>query len=115
MGNGVYGMKTAAQYYYGKDLNELSLAQLAMLAGIPQSPTYYNPTTGNATYATQRRNQVLDAMVRSKYISQSQANAAKKVSIKEGLDPNHGNTSDNSVQVKEKVVDSYVKEVAAGS
>lgn len=111
MGNGVYGMKTAAQYYYGKDLNELSLAQLAMLAGIPQSPTYYNPTTGNATYATQRRNQVLDAMVRSKYISQSQANAAKKVSIKEGLDPNHGNTSDNSVQVKEKVVDSYVKEV----
>ncbi|MBN2901607.1 MAG: penicillin-binding protein, partial [Limosilactobacillus mucosae] len=111
MGNGVYGMKTAAQYYYGKDLNELSLAQLAMLAGIPQSPTYYNPTTGNAKYATQRRNQVLDAMVRSKYISQSQANAAKQVSIKEGLDPNHGNTSDNSVQVKEKVVDSYVKEV----
>ena len=35
MGNGVYGMKTAAQYYYGKDLKELSLAQLAMLAGIP--------------------------------------------------------------------------------
>lgn len=85
MGNGVYGMKTAAQYYYGKDLNELSLAQLAMLAGIPQSPTYYNPTTGNATYATQRRNQVLDAMVRSKYISQSQANAAKKSASKKDL------------------------------
>ena len=73
---------------HGKDLKELSLAQLAMLAGIPQSPTYYNLDTGNAKYATQRRNQVLDAMVRSKYISQSQANAAKKVSIKEGLDPN---------------------------
>lgn len=36
MGNGVYGMQTAAQYYYGKDLNQLSLSQQALLAGMPQ-------------------------------------------------------------------------------
>ena len=113
MGNGVYGMQTAAQYYYGKDLDELDLSQLALIAGMPQSPTYYNPDTGNIKYATQRRNEVLNAMVRSKYISQSQANEAAGESVTAGLDPDHGNTSGTDNNVKEKVVDSYVKQVLA--
>lgn len=112
MGNGVYGMKTAAQYYYGKDLDELNLAQTATLAGIPQSPTYYNPE-GNVKFATQRRNEVLNAMVRSKYISQAECNSAKAQSVTAGLDSSHGNTSSNSVGVKEPIVDAYVKEVLA--
>ena len=111
MGNGVYGMKTAAQYYYGKDLDELSLAQIAMLAGIPQSPTYYNPAVKDTQAATVRRNQVLNAMVRSKYISQAQANSAKQEPVTKGLDDSHGNTKSNDVNVKEPVVDAYVKEV----
>ncbi len=78
MGNGVYGMKTAAQYYYGKDLNQLSLSQLALLAGIPQSPTYYNPLASDTSNATKRRNEVLNAMVRSKYISQLTPTAPRK-------------------------------------
>lgn len=113
MGNGVYGMQTAAQYYYGKDLDELDLSQLALLAGMPQSPTYYNPLADNTKYATQRRNEVLNAMVRSKYISQSQANQAAGESITDGLDPDHGNTSNNGTGVKEKVIDAYVKQVLA--
>ena len=113
MGNGVYGMKTAAQYYYGKDLDELDLAQLATLAGIPQSPTYYNPAVDDTKYATQRRNQVLDAMVRSKYITAAQAKSAKAENITSGLDEDHGNTSENTTGVKEKIVDAYVKEVLA--
>lgn len=113
MGNGVYGMKTAAQYYYGKSLDQLNLSQLAMLAGIPQSPTYYNPDVKDTKPATIRRNQVLNAMVRSKYITQAQANSAKQVSVTEGLDANHGNTSSNEVNIKEPVVDAYVKEVLA--
>lgn len=113
MGNGVYGMKTAAQYYYGKDLDELDLAQLALLAGIPQSPTYYNPATSDHQPATARRNEVLDAMVRAKAISSQQARSAKQESVTAGLDPRHGNTSQNSVNVDEKVVDPYVKEVLA--
>lgn len=112
MGNGVYGMKTAAQYYYGKNLNQLSLSQLALLAGIPQSPTYYNPEADTKA-ATARRNQVLNAMVRSNYITQSQANQAKKESVTAGLDKTHGNTKTNDVTVKEPVVDAYVKEVLA--
>ena len=113
MGNGVYGMQTAAQYYYGKDLDELDLSQLALLAGMPQSPTYYNPLANNTKYATQRRNEVLNAMVRSKYISQSQANQAASESVTDSLDPDHGNTSNNGTGVKEKVIDAYVKQVLA--
>ncbi|MCG4287229.1 transglycosylase domain-containing protein, partial [Lactobacillaceae bacterium KNUT 0156] len=42
MGNGVYGMKTAAEYYFGKDLKNLSTPQMALLAGLPQSPSGYD-------------------------------------------------------------------------
>ncbi|MCT3199389.1 PBP1A family penicillin-binding protein [Limosilactobacillus reuteri] len=113
MGNGIYGMQTAAQYYYGKDLNDLDLSQLALLAGMPQSPTYYNPLVSNTKYATQRRNEVLNAMVRSNYITQSQANQAASESVTAGLDPNHGNISGSGTAVDSKVVDPYVKQVLA--
>ena len=113
MGNGIYGMQTAAQYYYGKDLNDLDLSQLALLAGMPQSPTYYNPLVSNTKYATQRRNEVLNAMVRSKYITQSQANQAASESVTAGLDPDHGNISGSGTAVDSKVVDPYVKQVLA--
>ena len=113
MGNGIYGMQTAAQYYYGKDLNDLDLSQLALLAGMPQSPTYYNPLVSNTKYATQRRNEVLNAMVRSNYITQSQANQAASESVTAGLDPDHGNISGSGTAVDSKVVDTYVKQVLA--
>ena len=102
MGNGVYGMQTAAQYYYGKDLNQLSLSQLALLAGMPQSPTYYNPLSTNTQAATRRRNEVLNAMARSKYITQAQADKAAQESITADLDSSHGNTSNGDVNVDEK-------------
>lgn len=113
MGNGVYGMQTAAQYYYGKDLDQLSLSQLALLAGMPQSPTYYNPLSNNTQVATTRRNEVLNAMVRSKYITQAQADKAAQDSITADLDPDHGDISGGEVNVNEKVVDPYIKQVLA--
>lgn len=113
MGNGVYGMQTAAQYYYGKNLNQLSLSQLALLAGMPQSPTYYNPLSTSTQAATRRRNEVLNAMVRSKYITQAQADKAAQESITADLDSSHGNTSNGDVNVDEKVIDPYIKEVLA--
>ena len=113
MGNGIYGMQTAAQYYYGKDLKDLDISQLALLAGMPQSPTYYNPLVSNTKYATQRRNEVLNAMVRSNYITQSQANQAASESVTAGLDPDHGNISGSGTAVDSKVVDPYVKQVLA--
>ena len=61
MGNGNYGMLTAAKSYYGKDLKDLSIAQLALLAGIPQAPSQYDPYT-NPEAAQNRRDTVLSEM-----------------------------------------------------
>src|SRR5699024_7042981 len=54
MGNGVYGLGTASDYYYGKPINELELHQQALLAGIPNAPNAYNPYA-DTELAQQRR------------------------------------------------------------
>ena len=61
MSNGNYGMQTAAQNYYGKDLKDLSLPQLALLAGMPQAPNQYDPYS-HPEAALERRNLVLSEM-----------------------------------------------------
>ncbi|WP_250693792.1 transglycosylase domain-containing protein, partial [Escherichia coli] len=71
MGNGYYGMKTAAKSYLGKDLSDLSVAQAALLAGIPQAPTQYDPYA-NPDAAKERRNTVLDEMYEDKNISKEE-------------------------------------------
>ncbi|MCP0887823.1 penicillin-binding protein [Ligilactobacillus sp. WILCCON 0076] len=109
MGNGIYGMRTAAKYYYGKSLKQLDLAQTATLAGIPNAPSNYNPYS-NSQEATSRRNTVLLAMFNNKKISFAQYQAAKSESISNGLIPKnqHQNT-----QSTEKAVwaDAYLKQV----
>src|SRR5699024_2547060 len=54
LNNGIYGIETGAKYYYGKSLNKLSLAQMAMLAGLPNAPSNYDPYT-HPTQSKQRR------------------------------------------------------------
>lgn len=110
MGNGVYGMQTAAHYYYGKSLKYLTLPQMAMLAGMPQSPTDYDPIH-HPKYATYRRNQVLNAMVQNKEITSSQSASAKAVSVKSGLAKTHPVSTINLTN--QKYIDSYLKEVYA--
>lgn len=88
MGNGVYGMKTAAEYYYGKSMDQLSVPQIALLAGLPQSPSGYDPYT-NPTGATQRRNTVLAAMAETGAISKSNAKTYAATSINDGLLTEH--------------------------
>lgn len=111
MGNGVYGMGTAARYYYNKPLKDLNLSQLALLAGMPQSPTNYDPTT-YPTYATSRRNLVLQAMYSNKAITKAQETAAMKVSVKTGLS-SAGRSGMAAQEKKNKVLDAYLKEVSA--
>ncbi|KRO27394.1 penicillin binding protein 1a [Lactiplantibacillus fabifermentans DSM 21115] len=110
MGNGIYGMGTAAHYYYGKSLKELNLSELALLAGMPQSPTYYNPYQ-YPSYATSRRNTVLQAMYDNKAITKAQMTAAEKVSVKTGLATSHASVTAQAK--KHKVIDAYLKEVIA--
>ena len=68
MSNGNYGMQTAAENYYGKDLKDLSLPQLALLVECPQAPNQYDPYS-HPEAALERRNLVLSEMKGQKYIS----------------------------------------------
>src|SRR5207244_2200634 len=70
-GNQAYGLKAAAATYFGiADLNKLTLAQMALLAGLPQAPSDYDPIQ-NMPAAMARRAQVLDAMVENGYAKQA--------------------------------------------
>ena len=69
------GVEAAAEYYFGKHVKDLDLAQSAFLAGLPQSPTTYNPFSGNKYYLD-RTKVVLDSMVNNGYISQKQDEAS---------------------------------------
>ncbi len=75
-GNMAYGVEAAAQAYFGKPVRDLDLAESALLAGLPQSPAYYNPLE-NLEGAKARQAVVLDLMVSQGYITQEQARQAK--------------------------------------
>ena len=75
LGNRAYGVGAAAQIYYGKPLKELNLAQLAMIAGLPQAPSTQNPII-NPTAAKKRRDHVLERLYEEKYITEMQYHEA---------------------------------------
>ncbi|GEP18732.1 transglycosylase domain-containing protein [Pediococcus argentinicus] len=110
MGNGVYGMQTASEYYFGKKLDKLNLSELSLLAGMPQSPTVYDPTK-NPQFATARRNTVLQAMADNKAISASDAKKAQQADVKSGLSSTHGTLQTDTK--KKKIIDPYLKEVVS--
>lgn len=104
MGNGYYGMKTAAKSYFGKDLSDLSVAQAALLAGIPQAPTQYDPYA-NPDAAKERRNTVLSEMYEDKNISKEEYEQAKATDVSDGLLPLTKKAS------YEPYLDNYIKQV----
>ncbi|MFV9615744.1 MAG: penicillin-binding protein 1A, partial [Gammaproteobacteria bacterium] len=71
LGNRSYGVAAAAQIYYGVSLDDLSLAQVAMIAGLPKAPSTYNPIV-NPERAIIRRDYVLSRMLKLGYISPAQ-------------------------------------------
>ncbi len=71
LGNRAYGIQSAAQVYYGKNIQDLDVAQLAMIAGLPKAPSAYNPIA-NPDRALVRRNWILGRMLKLGYIDQSQ-------------------------------------------
>ena len=76
-GQGAYGVQAAAQTYFGKDVDKLTLNECAMLAGIPKSPNYYSPAN-NMQAAQARKAVVLDQMAKYGYIANSQAQKTKQ-------------------------------------
>lgn len=112
MGNGNYGMETAAKFYFGKSLSKLDLAQTALIAGIPNAPSSYNPYS-NPKLALERRNEVLQAMYENKKISADQLKQAKAENINTGLLPKHDGNKKYSENAK--IADPYIKEVIAAA
>jgi len=76
LGNRSYGFAAAAQVYYGKKLDEMNIAELAMIAGLPKAPSAYNPIV-NPDRALLRRNYVLTRMYELNFITEEEYNEAK--------------------------------------
>ena len=80
LGSGAYGVKGAARIYFNKNLNELTLPEMALIAGLPQAPSVYSPYN-NIDLAKKRRNQVLNRMLKMKYIDKKTCEEAKAAPI----------------------------------
>ncbi|MGT2787960.1 transglycosylase domain-containing protein, partial [Streptococcus loxodontisalivarius] len=104
MGNGYYGMQTASKAYYGKELKDLSIAQVALMAGIPQAPTQYDPYT-NPDAAKERRDTVLAEMLEDEKITQDEYNTAVATPVTDGLQTLEETSS------YEPYLDNYIKQV----
>jgi len=75
LGQRAYGIGAAAKIYYGKTVRQLTLAEMAMIAGLPKAPSKYNPVS-NAERALIRRNWIIGRMLKLRYISQKAHDAA---------------------------------------
>jgi penicillin-binding protein 1A len=80
LGHGAYGVRAAASRYFDKELDELSLAEVALIAGLAQAPSRWSPVS-NPDLALRRRNQVLADMVEAGYLEPAKAEAAMTEAI----------------------------------
>ncbi|MCW6567048.1 peptidoglycan glycosyltransferase/peptidoglycan DD-transpeptidase MrcA [Yersinia ruckeri] len=80
LGYRAYGVGAAAQVYFGKEVNQLTLSEVAMIAGLPKAPSTFNPLYSHDR-AVSRRNVVLSRMLDEKYITQSQYDQARSEPI----------------------------------
>lgn len=105
-GQRAYGVAAAAQIYYGAQLQDLSLAQMAMLAGLPQAPSAINPLS-NPTAAKARRQHVLTRMLEQHYINQAQFEQANNTPL--SASRHHLHVQLSAPYVAEEVRDNLVK------
>ena len=80
LGSGSYGVQLAAETYFGKDVDQLNLAEMAMLAGLPKAPSLYSPIK-HLDRAKQRQAYVLERMVKEGYITQAESDHASNTPI----------------------------------
>lgn len=101
LGGGAYGVEQACQNYFGKSVSDINLAEAAMIAGIYQAPGYYDPTI-YPEKAEQRRQTVLNLMVRHGYITEEEREIASKLTVDKIL---HTTNSDGSDQIDPRYKD----------
>ncbi len=113
LGNRAYGFQSAAQIYYGKTLDQLTIAQLAMLAGIPKAPSDINPVR-NPAAATERRNFVLYRMNQLGHIDQAtyEEQISQPVTAQIFKTPTEINAAHVGEMVRQFIVSQFGDEVA---
>ena len=92
LGAGAYGVEGASQIYFDKHLKDCSLSELALIAGLPQAPSVYNPFN-NKDLAIKRRNQVLNRMYKMRYITKDEYESAKSADVKLAKVPQYYTTN----------------------
>ncbi|HBI33938.1 MAG TPA: penicillin-binding protein [Candidatus Moranbacteria bacterium] len=90
-GSSAYGIEAAAQTFFSKSAKDLSLAEAALLASLPNAPTYYSPFGSHRDALVGRKNSALKKMADLGYITQDQANEAKSVDIFAEITPKQDN------------------------
>lgn len=106
MSENMSGVKTAAKVYFDKNLDELTLPEAALLAGMPQAPNAYNPFN-NPERAEKRRNIVLSLMHQHGYISKAEMEEAQKASVEDSL------VAKEDRQTNDLPYDPFIKQVIA--
>ncbi len=108
-GSNAYGVEAAAQTFFKKSAKELNLSESALLACLPNAPTYYSPFGLHTEALKARQESTLQKMANQGYITQEQADEAKNVDILAGISPRQDNISAPHfvMYVKEYLVDKY--------
>ncbi|WP_240430423.1 transglycosylase domain-containing protein [Suicoccus acidiformans] len=105
--NNVYGAKTASKHFFGKPLAEINLGEAALLAGIPQAPSEYDPYS-HPEIAQERRDLVLDVMYERDLINEQELSQAKAIQVEDMLVP----LNETGIQANDLAIDAYLDVVA---
>lgn len=108
LGSGTFGIEQASETYFGKPIGELTLSEAALIAGLFQAPSAYNPFS-YPEKAEARRNQVLTLMKRHGYISEEECELAKSISVESLLVTTHSSVSNNQGFIDTVVEDVYAR------
>jgi penicillin-binding protein 1A len=108
LGNRAYGFASASEIYFGKPLKDISIAEAAMLAGLPKAPSAYNPIS-NPKRARSRQLYIIERMEENKYITAAQAKAAKAepLKLRSGADKNNLHAEYAAETVRQMVFAQY--------
>ena len=109
-GQGAYGIESASMYYFGKHVQDLSIAEAATLAAIPKSPNYFNPFE-NPQASKERKELVIDQMYKYGMIDQATANAAKAQKLI--LSTSNAGSSDPRSYFFDMIIQKVISEVGA--
>lgn len=110
LGNNSYGVEQASITYFGKSAKDLNLAEAAMIAGLFQAPSKYNPYT-NPDVTEKRRQTVLSLMLRHGYINKDEYNVAKNMTVEKIIKQSNSDKNNNGISEYQSFLDVVVDEI----